>query len=117
MGFYNGAGFILAGGNGGGGQPSTLTFFDISQFVVQAAGGEADAPKDGQTSWSPSHALKGGNITVEVTGFGALNKGVDYTFATGGTALAPTITSITLLGGRLFNLNELYTIFQYMLNP
>ena len=51
-------------------------------------------------------ALIGFNIQLALSGYGFFNPGTQYTFDN-------TTGTITLLGGLLFNISEVYTIFAY----
>lgn len=72
----------------------------IEQYPVGDTGG----PVAGTTTFTPSPSLIGKTVNVAMRVL--LDAGDDYTFNT-------TTGTITLLGGRLFNTGETYTIFSY----
>jgi hypothetical protein len=80
----------------------------IEQFTVGNVGG----PINGSSTFLPINSttglplLEGKSVSIELSGYGPLTNTVDYSFNS-------TTGGITLLGGRLFNTTETYTITAY----
>lgn len=101
--FVGGFGFFSGGAGGGGGGGG----IDPRQELVGA--GAPSPIVDGSSTYTPSVPISGDGLLVYVNGGGYLQPGVDFSTITSGS----TITSITLLLGRKFNLMEYWTFIGY----